>query len=67
MKALFATQVHCYLVTKKDIRRTCPIFRPVTFLVAFAVVLVALRTGWCVIVYVRVTSPLGNPTSKQSQ
>ena len=35
--------------SKKDIRRTSPIFRQVTFLLAFCVVVVALRTGWCVI------------------
>ena len=30
------------------LRRTSPIFRPVTFLVAFGVVFAATRTGWCV-------------------
>ena len=55
------------VVSKKDIRRTSPILRPVTFLVAFGVVLVAPRTGWCVIVDVRVASPLAKPASTQSQ
>ena len=56
-----------YTEPKKDIRRTSPIFRPVTFLVAFGVVLVAPGTGWCVIVDVRVTSPLAKLASSQSQ
>ena len=38
------------LSSKKDTRRTAPIFRPLTFLVAFGVVFVAPRTGRCVIV-----------------
>ena len=44
-----------------------PIFRPVAFLVTFGVVLAAPRTGWCVIVDVRVASPLAKPASSQSQ
>ena len=36
--------------SNKDIRRTLPIFRLVTFLVAFGVVLVPPHTGWCVVV-----------------
>ena len=45
----------------KEGRRFTPMFRPVTFLVPFGVVLVVPRsgfTGLCVIVYVRVASPL---------
>ena len=53
--------------TKKDTRRTGPIFHPVTFMVAFGVVLVTPRTGWYVIVDVRVASPLAKPASSQSQ
>ena len=45
------------VLPKKDTRRTSPIFRPVTFLVAFGCVLVASRIVWYVIVDVRVTSP----------
>ena len=36
----------------KEGRRFTPIFRPVTFLVAIGVVLVAPRSGSCAIVYV---------------
>ena len=51
----------------KEGRRFTPIFRPVTFLVAFGIVLVASRSGLCALVYVRVASPLAKPTSTQSQ
>ena len=57
--------VTCYTSSKKDTRRTGTIFHPVTFLVAFGIVLVALRTGWCVIVDVRVASPLAKSASTQ--
>ena len=40
---------------------------PCNFLVVFGIVLVAPRTGWCVIVDVRVASPLAKPASSQSQ
>ena len=52
------------LWSKKDIRRTGPIFRLVTFVVAFGVVFVAPRTGWCVIVDVRVVIPLAKLGSR---
>ena len=45
-------------------RVTGPIFRPVTFLVAFGVVLVKRRTGWCVIVDVRVASRMAKSSSQ---
>ena len=51
---------------KEGIRFT-PIFRSVTFLVAFGVVLVAPRSGLCALVCVRVASPLAKPASTQSQ
>ena len=35
---------------QRSIKKLSPIFRPVTFLVAFGVVSVAPRTGWCVTV-----------------
>ena len=35
--------------------------------VVFGVVLVAPLTGWCVIVDIRVASPLAKPASTQSQ
>ena len=40
---------------------------PFNGLVAFGGVLVAPHTGWCVIVDVRVASPLAKSTSTQSQ
>ena len=49
--------------TTKEGRRFTPIFRSLTFFVAFGVVLVEL----CVTVYVRVASPLAKPASTQSQ
>ena len=52
------------LITKKD-KYYIP--RPVTFLVESGVVLVAPRTGWCVIVEVRIASPSAKPASSQSQ
>ena len=39
---------------------------PSNVLVAFGVVLVAPRSGLCVIVYARVASPLAKPVSTQS-
>ena len=52
------------LIPKKD-KYYIP--RPVTFLVESGVVLVALRTGWCVIVDVQVASPSAKSASSQSQ
>ena len=51
----------------KEGRRFSPIFHPVMFLVAFGVVSVALHSGLCALVYVRVASPLAKPASTQSQ
>ena len=52
--------------SKRDTRRTRPILRLVTFLVAFGVVLVAPHTGWCILVDVpdlRRTRPIFSPVT----